>query len=83
LAPEPEKEARELIDKLLTQAGWVICNANLANIHASRGVAIREFPLKTGHGEADYLLYIDGMAAGVLEAKKNWINPEGGGDSVS
>ena len=36
---------------------------------ASRGVAIREFPLP-GHGFADYLLYVDGKAAGVIEAKK-------------
>ena len=37
------------------------------NISASLGVAIREFPLTTGF--ADYLLYIDGRAAGVIEAK--------------
>ena len=37
---------------------------------AGRGVAIREFPLKAGHGSADYLLYVDGAAAGVVEAKK-------------
>ncbi len=41
-----------------------------ANIHASRGVALREFPLNTGFGKADYLLYIDCKAAGVIEAKK-------------
>lgn len=69
MAPEPEKEARETIDKLLTQAGWLVCDATAANIHASRGVAIREFPLP-GYGFADYLLYIDGKAAGVIEAKK-------------
>ena len=40
------------------------------NLSAHRGVAIREFPLKTGHGQADYLLYVDGKAAGVVEAKK-------------
>ena len=34
------------------------------------GVAIREFPLTSGHGFADYLLYVDGKAAGVIEAKK-------------
>ena len=32
-------------------------------------MAVREYPLKTGHGSADYLLYIDGQAAGVIEAK--------------
>ena len=41
-----------------------------ANLHAARGVAIREFPLKPGHGFADYLLYVDGKAGGVVEAKK-------------
>ncbi|WP_293470376.1 DEAD/DEAH box helicase family protein, partial [Polaromonas sp.] len=41
-----------------------------ANIHAARGVALREFPLNSGYGFADYLLYIDGKAAGVIEAKK-------------
>ena len=40
---------------------------------ASRGVAIREFPLAPGHGFADYLLYIDGYAAGVIEAKKEGV----------
>ena len=35
-----------------------------------RGVAVREFPLKPGHGYADYLLYVDGQAVGVIEAKK-------------
>jgi hypothetical protein len=69
LAPEPKKVARETIDKLLTQAGWLVCDASQVNIHAARGVAIREFPLP-GHGFADYLLYIDGKAAGVIEAKK-------------
>ena len=65
-----EREARELIDQLLTAAGWVVCDMGQQNLSAHRGVAIREFPLKTGHGQADYLLYIDGKAAGVVEAKK-------------
>src|SRR6185436_15538571 len=40
------------------------------NISAGLGVAVREFPLATGF--ADYLLYADGKAIGVVEAK-----PEG------
>ena len=36
----------------------------------ARGVAIREFSLGHGFGEADYLLFVDGQAAGVIEAKK-------------
>ncbi len=66
----PEQQARVNIDKLLTQAGWHLCNTAEANIHAARGVALREFRLNEGYGVADYLLYIDGKAAGVIEAKK-------------
>jgi type I restriction enzyme, R subunit len=66
----PEARARQTIDALLMQAGWHVCNMADANIHAARGVALREFPLNTGYGVADYLLYIDGKAAGVIEAKK-------------
>ncbi len=40
------------------------------NISAGLGVAVREFPLTTG--DADYLLYADAKAIGVIEAK-----PEG------
>ncbi|WP_114971196.1 DEAD/DEAH box helicase family protein [Rhodoferax ferrireducens] len=66
----PEQKARVSIDELLKQAGWHVCSMADANIHAARGVALREFPLNTGYGFADYLLYIDGKAAGVIEAKK-------------
>jgi type I restriction enzyme R subunit len=66
----PEARARADIDRLLAAAGWHVCNVRDANLNAARGVAIREFPLAAGHGEADYLLYIDGKAAGVIEAKK-------------
>ena len=70
MSPLPEQLARIDIDKLLTAAGWQVFDLKDANIHAARGVAIREFPLNTGFGFSDYLLYIDGKAAGVIEAKK-------------
>ena len=66
----PEQKARVSIDALLQQAGWHVCNVSDANIHAATGVAIREFPLNTGFGFADYLLYVNGKACGVIEAKK-------------
>jgi type I restriction enzyme R subunit len=68
--PAPEESAREQIDEALSTAGWAVQDASEVNLHAARGVAIREFPLKHGHGFADYLLYVDGKAAGVVEAKK-------------
>jgi type I restriction enzyme, R subunit len=66
----PEEKARESIDGMLAAAGWIIQNRTDANIDAGRGVAIREFALGRGFGEADYLLFVDGQAAGVVEAKK-------------
>ena len=66
----PEQEAREIIDRMLDQSGWDVQDLRAAKIHAKKGVAIREFPLDHGHGFADYLLYVDGQAAGVIEAKK-------------
>ncbi len=71
-----EATARKNIDRLLQAAGWHVCDAAAANIHAVRGVAIREFPLP-GHGFADYLLYVDGKAAGVIEAKKEGVTLSG------
>ncbi len=66
----PEGQARAEIDRLLAAAGWDVQDFKAADIHAARGVAIREFVLDAGQGFADYLLYIDGKAAGVVEAKK-------------
>jgi len=73
----PERLARVSIDTLLNAVCWHICDAGMANIHAARGVAIREFPLARGHGFADYLLYVDGRAAGVIEAKKEGVTLTG------
>lgn len=44
---------------------------SVINIHAATGVAIREYPLVRGHGFADYLLYVNGEAVGVVEAKRS------------
>lgn len=66
----PEQQARAELDCLLQAAGWAVQSVDAANLHAARGVALREFPLEPGHGFADYLLYVDGKACGVVEAKK-------------
>ena len=63
----PEKQARVLIDQHLQDAGWIIQDPNAINLDEGVGIAVREFPLKTGY--ADYLLYADGKAIGVVEAK--------------
>ncbi len=63
----PEQSARQTIDAMLTDAGWVIQSRNDLNLSAGRGVAVREFHLKTGY--ADYLLIVDRKAIGAIEAK--------------
>jgi type I restriction enzyme, R subunit len=42
----PEEIARENIDKLLTECGWIIQNRRTINLSAALGVAIREALLK-------------------------------------
>ena len=65
----PEQRSRVQIDALLEKAGWSVQDPDAVNLYAGRGVAMRELGLKPGHGTADYLLYVDGKAAGVVEAK--------------
>jgi type I restriction enzyme R subunit len=67
---KPEAKAREKIDQLLETAGWKVQDLRELNLGASPGVAVREFPLKSG--PVDYLLFVDRKAVGVIEAK-----PEG------
>src|SRR5437868_3203342 len=64
----PEARAREKIDRLLEDAGWTIQDRDDMYLSAA-AVAVREFKLEKGHGFADYLLFLDGKAVGVCEAK--------------
>jgi len=65
----PEARARREIDKQLEACGWVVQSMKELNLYEAPAVAVREFPM-TGGDEADYLLFIDGLATGVVEAKK-------------
>ena len=65
----PEQRARQDIDAALEAAGWVIQNRADMNLAAGTGVAVREFRMAPGHGFADYLLFVNHKAVGVLEAK--------------
>lgn len=67
----PEEKARIEIDNKLQFAGWnVVDRANFSP--AMSAVAVTEGILK-GHLEADYLLFIEGKAIGVIEAKKEGV----------
>src|SRR4051812_47791181 len=68
--PTDEAYARQQIDKALEEAGWQVQDRDQANLFACQGVAVREFSLKPGYGEADYLLFAGAKAVGIVEAKK-------------
>ncbi len=72
---QPEEQARTRIDQLLRDAGWVIQDRSDFDRQAALGVAVREFHLPAGY--CDYLLFIDGKAAGVIEAKKAGVTLSG------
>jgi type I restriction enzyme R subunit len=65
----PEAKAREKIDALLAQAGWLVQDREDMNLTAGDAIAVREFKLEKGHGYVDYLLFVDSNALGVVEAK--------------
>lgn len=65
----PEAKAREQIDRRLEHAGWAIQDMKALNLGAARGVAVREYPTDTG--PADYVLFVDREAVGVIEAKRD------------
>lgn len=65
----PEQKARHEIDAKLIASGWTVQDRDDLDLTAGRGIAVREFPMKSGFGYADYLLYLDRKAVGAVEAK--------------
>lgn len=64
----PEQKARDNIDTLLRQAGWTVQFAKRIDLNAGAGQAVREY--QTDIGPADYVLFVDKKAVGVIEAKR-------------
>lgn len=64
----PEQIARDSIDKQLLACGWIIQDKKKINLAASLGIAVREY--QTDIGPADYVLFIDKKAVGIIEAKR-------------
>jgi type I restriction enzyme, R subunit len=63
----PEQIARDQIDKKLAASGWHVQDKDKINFNAGPGIAVREY--LTDIGEADYVLFVERQAAGVIEAK--------------
>ncbi|MDQ6794446.1 MAG: hypothetical protein M3067_06460, partial [Chloroflexota bacterium] len=59
-----EARARVEIDRQLVACGWEVQSRAEMNLYATQGVAVREFIMASGHGRADYLLFVDGKAVG-------------------
>ena len=64
----PEQIARDRIDEMLRQAGWIVQSKKEADLYAGAGVAIREY--QTDVGPADYLLFVNQKPVGIIEAKR-------------
>jgi len=79
--PTPEELARINIDRQLTACGWTVQSRSEMNLYIARGIAVREFPLSTG--EADYLLFVDRKAVGVVEAKPEGVTLSGVADQAA
>lgn len=64
----PEQIARDKIDQMLEAAGWLVQDKKKVNLAANKGVAVREY--QTDVGPADYVLFVDRKAVGIIEAKR-------------
>ena len=62
----PEQHARDRIDAQLRAAGWAV--QKKIDFSAGAGQAVREW--HTDVGPADYVLFVDRKAVGVIEAKR-------------
>jgi len=64
----PEQIARDKIDAMLADAGWVVQDHQTPDLNAGLGIALREYP--TDEGPTDYLLIVNKKPCGLIEAKK-------------
>jgi len=63
----PEQIARDKIDEMLKASGCAVQSNKKINFSAGEGQVIREYV--TDVGPADYVLFVDKKAVGVIEAK--------------
>ena len=63
----PEQIARDHIDSMLEAAGWTVQTKKKLDWRAGAGIAVTEYTNDTG--SADYVLFVDRKAVGIIEAK--------------
>ena len=67
----PEQAARDKIDRMLFDSGWIVQDKTKIDFSASLGIAVREY--QTDVGPVDYVLFVDKKPVGVVEAKpEDW-----------
>ncbi len=64
----PEQIARDKIDQMLIDTGWLVQSKKEIDLGANKGVAVREY--QTDIGPADYVLFVDRKPVGIIEAKR-------------
>ena len=64
----PEQIARDKIDEMLIEAGWVVQSKKQIDLSVNIGVVIREY--QTDVGPADYVLFVEKKPVGIIEAKR-------------
>ncbi len=67
----PEELARQNIDALLMQCGWLVQDYKKLDLSAKKGIAIRE--VRLNKGRCNYLLLIDRKPVDIIEAKKEGV----------
>ena len=63
----PEQAARDKIDRMLIDSGWIVQDKTKIDFSACLGIAVREY--QTDVGPVDYVLFVDKKPVGVVEAK--------------
>lgn len=59
-------QIHQAVESLLKTADWSIQDHVEIDFKKSLGVAVRDFPLARAYGKVDYLLFLEGKAAGLI-----------------
>jgi hypothetical protein len=68
--PSPEELARQKIDKLLTDCGWILQNRSTINLSAGSGVAVREALLRLSVRNG--IIVTEGLVVPVHSSVSSW-----------
>ncbi len=67
----PEQAARDKIDRMLFDSGWIVQDKTKIDFSPCLGIAVREY--QTDVGPVDYVLFVDKKPVGAVEAKpEDW-----------